>query len=72
MWVHITEWRAHLQLAHMTASPLQMLDEFVWSWVEYDLEGRGTIDPRHLGHVLRDTAPPLGVGPDATDVSEPT
>jgi hypothetical protein len=50
---------------------LQMLDEFVWSWVEYDFEGKGTIEPRYFGHVLRDTAPPLGLGPDASDVSGP-
>lgn len=67
MAVIIEAYEKHSEMMHYDKVTPLILDEFVWTWVNYDVEGTATIKPEDFFKLLKVLGQPLGLSSDISD-----
>ena len=62
MAVIIEAYEKHSEMMHYDKVTPLILDEFVWTWVNYDTQGTASIRPEDFFKLLKDLGQPLGLG----------
>jgi hypothetical protein len=67
MAVIIEAYEKHSEMMHYDKVTPLILDEFVWTWVNYDVEGTASVKPEALFKLLKVLGQPLGLRSDISD-----